>query len=169
MRPKTLWGLRSLGFWPWDLGPWTSDLPRHSIHHDTTTAFPNNVPMHCKAMFEVFAGCIFEVYEVGIVFMCIQHAMFEVYTACNVWCVYSMQCLMFIQHAMFDVYTIRNVWGVCSTERPPAWPPWPPARRPRSWCPAPPAEWSGRRGQGSSPLRAGRCDPWTCNTTGRTI
>ena len=30
-------GLRPLGFWPWD-------LPRHSIHHNTPSAFRNNVP-----------------------------------------------------------------------------------------------------------------------------
>ena len=30
-------GLRPLGFWPWD-------LPRHSIHHDTSSAFTYNVP-----------------------------------------------------------------------------------------------------------------------------
>ena len=41
---KPLWacgpsgfGLRPLGFWPWD-------LPRHSIHHGTPSAFQNNVP-----------------------------------------------------------------------------------------------------------------------------
>ena len=31
--------LRPLGFWPWD-------LPRHNIHHDTSSAFSNNVPLH---------------------------------------------------------------------------------------------------------------------------
>ena len=30
-------GLRPLGFWPWD-------LPRHNIHHGTSSAFSNNVP-----------------------------------------------------------------------------------------------------------------------------
>ena len=30
---------RPLGFWP-------CDLPRHSIHHDTPSAFPNNVPLY---------------------------------------------------------------------------------------------------------------------------
>ena len=35
---KNPWGLRHLGFWPWDLS-------RHSIHHDTLSAFPNNVPV----------------------------------------------------------------------------------------------------------------------------
>ena len=36
-------GLRPLGFWPWD-------LPRHNIHHGTSSAFSNNVPLytvHC--------------------------------------------------------------------------------------------------------------------------
>ena len=32
------WGLRPLWFWPWD-------LPRHNIHHDTSSAFSNNVPL----------------------------------------------------------------------------------------------------------------------------
>ena len=32
-------GLRPLGFWPWD-------LPRHNIHHDTSSAFSNNVPLY---------------------------------------------------------------------------------------------------------------------------
>ena len=32
-------GLRPIGFWPWD-------LPRHSIHHDTSSAFSNNVPLY---------------------------------------------------------------------------------------------------------------------------
>ena len=32
-------GLRPLGFWPWD-------LPRHNIHHDTSSAFSNNIPMY---------------------------------------------------------------------------------------------------------------------------
>ena len=32
-------GLRPLGFWPWD-------LPRHNIHHDTSSAFSYNVPVH---------------------------------------------------------------------------------------------------------------------------
>ena len=31
-------GLRPLGFWPWD-------LPTHNIHHDTSSAFSNNVPL----------------------------------------------------------------------------------------------------------------------------
>ena len=31
-------GLRPLGFWPWD-------LPRHNIHHGTSSAFLNNVPL----------------------------------------------------------------------------------------------------------------------------
>ena len=35
---KNPWGLRPLGFWPWD-------LPRDSIHHDTPTAFPHIVPL----------------------------------------------------------------------------------------------------------------------------
>ena len=30
--------LRPFGFWPWN-------LPRYSIHHDTHSAFPNNVPL----------------------------------------------------------------------------------------------------------------------------
>ena len=34
-------GLRPLGFLPWG-------LPRHSIHHDTPSAFPNNVPIYGK-------------------------------------------------------------------------------------------------------------------------
>ena len=33
---KNPWNLRPLGFWPWD-------LIRNSIHHDTPSAFPNNV------------------------------------------------------------------------------------------------------------------------------
>ena len=37
-RPKNPLGLWPLGFWPWD-------LPRDSIHHDTPSAFPNNVPL----------------------------------------------------------------------------------------------------------------------------
>ena len=37
-RGQTPWGLQPLGFWPWD-------LPRHSIHHDTPLAFPNNEPL----------------------------------------------------------------------------------------------------------------------------
>ena len=32
------WGLRPLGFWPWD-------CPRDSIHHDTPSAFPHIVPV----------------------------------------------------------------------------------------------------------------------------
>ena len=24
------------------------DLPRHNIHHDTSSAFSNNVPLYCK-------------------------------------------------------------------------------------------------------------------------
>ena len=28
-----------IGFWPWD-------LPRHFIHHDTSSAFSNNVPLY---------------------------------------------------------------------------------------------------------------------------
>ena len=32
------WGLRAFRLWPYD-------LPRHSIHHDTPSPFPNNVPM----------------------------------------------------------------------------------------------------------------------------
>ena len=32
-------GLRPLGFWPWD-------LPRHNIHHGTSSAFSNNVPLY---------------------------------------------------------------------------------------------------------------------------
>ena len=36
-RGQNPWGLRPLGFWPWD-------LPRHNIHHDTSSAFSNNVP-----------------------------------------------------------------------------------------------------------------------------
>ena len=31
---------------PWDL-PW--DLPRHNIHHDTSSAFSNNVPI-CQSV-----------------------------------------------------------------------------------------------------------------------
>ena len=37
------WGLRLLGFLP-------GDLPRDSIHHDTPSAFQNNVPVfRCRA------------------------------------------------------------------------------------------------------------------------
>ena len=35
--------LRPLGFWPWD-------LPRYSIHHDTSSAFSNNVTVHCTSV-----------------------------------------------------------------------------------------------------------------------
>ena len=42
------WGLRPLGSWPWD-------LPRHSIHHYTPLAFPNNVLLHCPGI-EVCSG-----------------------------------------------------------------------------------------------------------------
>ena len=45
-------GLRPLGFWPWD-------LPRHNIHHDTSKAFSNNVPVYSqlviKNVFELLA------------------------------------------------------------------------------------------------------------------
>ena len=34
-------GLRPRGFWPWD-------LPRHNIHHGTSSAFSNNVPVYCE-------------------------------------------------------------------------------------------------------------------------
>ena len=37
-RGQNPWGLRPLRFWPWD-------LPRHNIHHDTSSAFSNNVPL----------------------------------------------------------------------------------------------------------------------------
>ena len=37
-RDQNPWGLRPLGFWPWD-------LPRHNIHHGTSSAFSNNVPL----------------------------------------------------------------------------------------------------------------------------
>ena len=37
LRPKNLGACGPSGFWP-------CDLPRHSIHHDTPSAFPNNVP-----------------------------------------------------------------------------------------------------------------------------
>ena len=37
-RGQIPWGLRPLGFWPWN-------HPRHSIHHDTSSAFSNNVPL----------------------------------------------------------------------------------------------------------------------------
>ena len=38
LRSKPL-GPATRGFWPWD-------LPRHSIHHDTSSAFSNNVPVY---------------------------------------------------------------------------------------------------------------------------
>ena len=40
--------LRPLGFWPWD-------LPRHNIHHDTSSAFSNNVPMYSAIYGTVFS------------------------------------------------------------------------------------------------------------------
>ena len=38
-RGQNPWGLPPLGAWPWD-------LPRHNIHHDTSSAFSNNVPVY---------------------------------------------------------------------------------------------------------------------------
>ena len=34
-------GPLALGFWPWD-------LPRRNIHHDTSSAFSSNVPLHTE-------------------------------------------------------------------------------------------------------------------------
>ena len=42
-RPKPS-GPATLGFWPWD-------LPRHNIHHDTSSAFSNNVPVVNEAVY----------------------------------------------------------------------------------------------------------------------
>ena len=42
-RPKTLGACGPLGFG-------LLDLPRHSIHHDTPLAFPNNVPLFLLTM-----------------------------------------------------------------------------------------------------------------------
>ena len=42
-------GLRPLEFGPWD-------LPRHSIHHSTPSAFPNNVPFLGSGAFYTESG-----------------------------------------------------------------------------------------------------------------
>ena len=41
-RPKSS-GPAARGFWPWD-------IPRHSIHYDTSSAISNNVPV-CKKIY----------------------------------------------------------------------------------------------------------------------
>ena len=33
--------------------PW--DLPRHNIHHDTSSAFSNNVPFYCHSVVKIIA------------------------------------------------------------------------------------------------------------------
>ena len=48
-RPQNPRGLRPLGLWPWD-------LPRHSIHHDTSSAFSNNVPIWLDTTFITVGG-----------------------------------------------------------------------------------------------------------------
>ena len=70
-------GLRPLGFWP-------CNLPRHNIHHDTSSAFSNNVPVyqnlkyvttHCRAGTINYVQWIgtFSCLDIMKIVFCMQH------------------------------------------------------------------------------------------------